>query len=261
MVGELAIDYGHRRVTVGGEAVDLSATEYELLRVLSLDAGRVVTFETLLRRVWAKLDSPGANLVRNFVRNLRRKLGESASSLPAVRAWRRLPHGEAAEPVRPGATEPRRPARPEIAALARDRDDGPLARVESHPATPAARQERPASTGTASCVEPDPRTVSTAAATSLWGSAASTRPRHRGGARDDPLPAHHDPPGSLTTPGAYPETGTPRNSRSAGSRTSKPSGTTSRKCHSNKHIPLISKSSGANPETGLSYPERPPPGS
>ena len=40
MVGELAIDYGHRRVTVGGEAVDLTATEYELLRVLSLDAGR-----------------------------------------------------------------------------------------------------------------------------------------------------------------------------------------------------------------------------
>ena len=49
--GNLAIDYGHRRVTVGDEAVDLTATEYELLRLLSLDAGRVVTFETLLRRV------------------------------------------------------------------------------------------------------------------------------------------------------------------------------------------------------------------
>ena len=125
-------------MTVGGETVDLTATEYELLRVLSLDPGRVVTFETLLRRVWAKPESAGANLVRNLVRNLRRKLGESASSLPAERARRRLPHGEAAEPVRPAATEPRRPARPEFAALARDRDDGPLAHVESHPATPAA---------------------------------------------------------------------------------------------------------------------------
>ena len=67
-------------MTVGGEAVDLTATEYELLRVLSLDAGRVVTFETLLRRVWAKPESTDANLVRNFVRNLRRKLGDSASS-------------------------------------------------------------------------------------------------------------------------------------------------------------------------------------
>ena len=80
VVGDLAIDYEHRRVTVGGEPVDLTATEYELLRVLSLEAGRVVTFETLLRRVWGKPESTATNLVRNFVRNLRRKLGESASS-------------------------------------------------------------------------------------------------------------------------------------------------------------------------------------
>lgn len=80
VLGELAIDYAQRRVTVGGEAVDLTATEYELLRVLSLDAGRVVTFETLLRRVWAKREYADANLVRIFVRNLRRKLGDSAAN-------------------------------------------------------------------------------------------------------------------------------------------------------------------------------------
>ena len=80
VLGELAIDYAQRRVTVGGDAVDLTATEYELLRVLSLDAGRVVTFETLLRRVWAKRDNADPNLVRIFVRNLRRKLGDSAAS-------------------------------------------------------------------------------------------------------------------------------------------------------------------------------------
>ena len=44
-------------------------------RVLSLDAGRVVTFETLLRRVLAERDNADANLVRIFVKNLRRKLG------------------------------------------------------------------------------------------------------------------------------------------------------------------------------------------
>jgi len=80
VLGEIAIDYAQRRVTVGGEAADLTATEYELLRVLSLDAGRVVTFDTLLRRVWAKRESADANLVRIFVRNLRRKLGDSAAS-------------------------------------------------------------------------------------------------------------------------------------------------------------------------------------
>ena len=79
-VGDLAIDYEHLRVTVGGEPLELTVIEYELLRVLSLDAGRVVTFETLLRLVWGKDEKGKANLVRNFVRNLRRKLGDSPAN-------------------------------------------------------------------------------------------------------------------------------------------------------------------------------------
>ncbi|MCY3789180.1 MAG: helix-turn-helix domain-containing protein, partial [Gemmatimonadetes bacterium] len=62
------------------EAVDLTATEYELLCVLALDAGRVVTYETLLRRVWNGRDGADAHLVRIFVRTLRRKLGEDAAN-------------------------------------------------------------------------------------------------------------------------------------------------------------------------------------
>ena len=76
---DLAIDYGRRRVTVGGEPLVLTATEYELLRVLSLNAGRVVTYDTLLRRVWSGREDSDANLVRIFVMNLRRKLGEPAA--------------------------------------------------------------------------------------------------------------------------------------------------------------------------------------
>ncbi|MDE0620666.1 MAG: ATP-binding protein [Bryobacterales bacterium] len=80
VVGDLAIDFERHRVTVRGETVDLTATEFELLRVLSLHAGGVVTYETLLRRIWSKHQNPDANLVRIFVRNLRRKLGDSATS-------------------------------------------------------------------------------------------------------------------------------------------------------------------------------------
>ena len=80
VVGALAIDYAERLVTVGGEAVELTATEYELLRVLSLDAERAVTFDTLLRRIWPKRENADANVVRIFVRDLRRKLGDSAAS-------------------------------------------------------------------------------------------------------------------------------------------------------------------------------------
>ena len=79
-VGELSIDYERRRVTVGGKRVDLTPTEYELLRVLSLDAGRVSTYEALMRRVWGRRGSPNPKLVRAFVKKLRRKLGDGAAS-------------------------------------------------------------------------------------------------------------------------------------------------------------------------------------
>ena len=79
VLGELEIDYEGRRVTVAGSRVDLTATEYTLLRVLSLNAGRVVPYETLLRQVWGGRGYASPNLVRIFVRNLRRKLGENAT--------------------------------------------------------------------------------------------------------------------------------------------------------------------------------------
>ncbi|MYA08511.1 MAG: response regulator [Holophagales bacterium] len=78
VLGELSIDYESRRVTVEGRALDLTATEFDLLRVLSLNAGRVMTYATLLRQVWGKAGSAGPNRVRVFVRSLRRKLGEDA---------------------------------------------------------------------------------------------------------------------------------------------------------------------------------------
>ena len=80
VLGDLAIDHARRRVTVGGNPVDLTATEYALLRQLALGAGRVVTHETLLRRIWNGREDANANLVRIFVRNLRRKLGDNAAN-------------------------------------------------------------------------------------------------------------------------------------------------------------------------------------
>ena len=80
MLGDLAIDYARRRVAVDGNAVELTATEYELLRVLSLDAGRVVSFETLLDRVWKGREAASENRVRICVRNLRRKLADDTAN-------------------------------------------------------------------------------------------------------------------------------------------------------------------------------------
>ncbi len=80
VLGALAIDFNRRRVSVSGEAVALTATEFELLRVLALDAGRVTTYDTLLRRIWGSRNGADTNLVRIFVRNLRRKLGDDAAN-------------------------------------------------------------------------------------------------------------------------------------------------------------------------------------
>ncbi len=78
VLGELEVEYERRRVTVGGTEVKLTHKEFELLRLLSVNAGRVVHFETLLRRIWDGRESADANLVRIFVRTLRQKLGDSA---------------------------------------------------------------------------------------------------------------------------------------------------------------------------------------
>ena len=78
-LGDLAIHYDQLRVTLANRPVQLTATEYELLRVLSVNAGRVTTYDSLLRQVWDRWESTDLRLVRSFVRNLRRKLGDDAA--------------------------------------------------------------------------------------------------------------------------------------------------------------------------------------
>ena len=80
VLGALAIDYDRRLVTVAGRAVELTATEYELLRVLSLGAGRVVTYETLLDRVWSERSNGDRKVLLAFVKQLRAKLGDDAAN-------------------------------------------------------------------------------------------------------------------------------------------------------------------------------------
>ena len=75
---DLKIDFGQRQVTLAGNPVILSGTEWKLLAQLAAHAGRVVTFEQILQRVWGPTYGAETDLVRSFVRNLRRKLGDDA---------------------------------------------------------------------------------------------------------------------------------------------------------------------------------------
>ena len=76
VLGDLVIHHDQRRVTVAGRPVELTATEFELLRALSINAGRVSTYQALLRQVWGGRDYGDTDLVRAFIKKLRRKLGD-----------------------------------------------------------------------------------------------------------------------------------------------------------------------------------------
>ena len=79
VLGDLVIDYDRREVTLGYRSVALTATEYEVLRVLSLRVGRVATYDALLREIWGRRGLGDARLVRAIVKRLRRKLGDNAA--------------------------------------------------------------------------------------------------------------------------------------------------------------------------------------
>ena len=78
--GDLKIDYSNRRVTVGDSPVQLTATEYKVLFELSVNAGRVLTHEHILQRVWgAEYSGDEGHLLRVVIGSLRRKLGDDAN--------------------------------------------------------------------------------------------------------------------------------------------------------------------------------------
>ena len=78
--GELTIDYAERRATLAGRPVQLTAIEYGLLFELSANAGRVMTYDRLLRRVWGLRGSGDSRRVRTAAKQLRRKLGDDANN-------------------------------------------------------------------------------------------------------------------------------------------------------------------------------------
>ena len=100
--GDLTVDYAQRRVTVAGRTVALSGIEYRMLVELSANAGRPLTHEHLLQRVWGPDKGEDSAPVRNIVRRLRRKLGDAAGNPAYIFAepsvGYRMEKGDAQEP-------------------------------------------------------------------------------------------------------------------------------------------------------------------
>jgi DNA-binding response OmpR family regulator len=74
-VGAVHLDPQMRKVTVNGQPVDLTRTEFDLLFTLAARPGAVLTRERLLADVWGWRDASGTRTVDSHIRGLRRKLG------------------------------------------------------------------------------------------------------------------------------------------------------------------------------------------
>ena len=79
-VGDLVVDVNRHTVHVANESVQLTATEYNLLKVLVLNAGRLLTQGRLAKEVWGdKSDDAARQMLRTTIRSLRQKLDTNSS--------------------------------------------------------------------------------------------------------------------------------------------------------------------------------------
>ena len=96
--GDLTIDYAQRRVTFAGRTVELRAKEYQLIHELSVNAGRVVTHDELLRRIWGAKRPDNLRALRTHLRRIRSQIGEDASNptyfFSEPRVGYRMPRGQ-----------------------------------------------------------------------------------------------------------------------------------------------------------------------
>jgi two-component system KDP operon response regulator KdpE len=72
--GELVMDMNQREVSVGGQTIALTPTEYDLLRTLIKHAGKVLTHDQLLRSVWGTAYESETHMLQVNISNLRRKI-------------------------------------------------------------------------------------------------------------------------------------------------------------------------------------------
>jgi two-component system KDP operon response regulator KdpE len=72
--GDIQVDFARREVTVRDQPVALTGTEYRLLYHLVRNAGRVMTHEALLARVWGREYTDELSYLKSYVSRLRNKL-------------------------------------------------------------------------------------------------------------------------------------------------------------------------------------------
>lgn len=75
VLNDMQIDYDKRRVTMAGEEVKLTQTEYNILAYLSCHTGRVLTYSSIIKEIWGIDDSGSVKKLQVNMANIRKKLG------------------------------------------------------------------------------------------------------------------------------------------------------------------------------------------
>jgi two-component system, OmpR family, KDP operon response regulator KdpE len=73
-VGDLRIDLERRRVTMGDQEIQLTPIEYDLLRLLAENEGKLMTHPTILREIWGPAYAEESNYLHVYISHLRRKI-------------------------------------------------------------------------------------------------------------------------------------------------------------------------------------------
>ncbi len=72
---DLVIDYDRRQVSIAGNLVHLTQTEYNILALLSQHTGKVLTYATIIRSIWGGMDDGSVKKLQVNMANIRKKLG------------------------------------------------------------------------------------------------------------------------------------------------------------------------------------------
>lgn len=76
IAGDMIIDYGARKVTIDMNEIKLTQTEYNIVELLSIHVGRVLTYNEIIRKIWGYSDSGSIKKLQVNMANIRKKFGE-----------------------------------------------------------------------------------------------------------------------------------------------------------------------------------------
>lgn len=75
-VKNMTIDYDLRRITIDGTEIHLTQTEYNIIELLSVHSGRVLTYSEIIKKIWGYSDSGSIKKLQVNMANIRKKFGE-----------------------------------------------------------------------------------------------------------------------------------------------------------------------------------------